>query len=453
MPLTTDQEKTYCSKNDAPGTTPSGNAASTAAPAPASVSRSNRSSLPEREWRIDADGIMRVTAVVLQEGVYPYAAAESAALADQAHPEKRTRIMEYIPAEEMTQQALYTLEGKPLIVDEHSWRNAKNTMQDGLTRGNVAGTPRYDDGCILCDFLINDAETREAVMAGELVEVSSSYTADLHQQSGEWNGQTYDAVQRNFRFNHILLCPPGKGRLGPDVRIINALGDGPPAHSPTPEQARPATGNNNKEEHSMEKNHIIERQIGGSVRKYRFSNAEDAETAREMADESARASGQEADEASSKAEETQAEIAILKATIAELRRQLEEATSQEAIEAKAEELKQDNETIEAIVAQELPEKEGEELKGSTIKNSKTSMADRRKALVQAVMKKNSMPVDDWEQKQFDSAFTALGMAARKNLKARNEALRVSNGGTIARNNNSMDALERMMAPYRKKGDA
>ena len=386
--------------------------------------RLNAHCSPIREWRVDEDGNLRVTAVVLKEGVYSY---EDLGLG-----------FEYIPASEMTPEALATLEGRPVITDEHTWRDADNTIRDGLTKGAVAGAPRAGHGEIVCDFLIQDRETAKAVMDGKLVEVSAAYVSERETGGGEWEGKPFDATQRNFRFNHILLCPPGqKGRLGPAVRIINS----------------------NKERSMNEKTCTIERRVGNSVKSYRFFNADDAETAKEMADESARVTASEAEEALRRMNELgeeksalEAELAKAAATIEEFKAQIEAALSPEALEEAAGELAEQAETIEAIVEEEIAENERETL-NAVVKSGKT-MAGRRAELVKAVMRANSVDASAWSQEQIDGSFHTLGLkarAARAEQAARKPAPRLPNGGAQPRNNSEApSAKDRMMAAYAGK---
>ena len=383
-----------------------------------------RFNAPITRWRLDEDGNLRVTAVVLKEGVYSY--------------EDEGLGQEYIPASEMTPEALATLEGRPVITDEHAWRDADNTTRDGLTKGSVAGSPHARDGELLCDFLIQDRETAEAIMSGKLAEVSAGYLADRETGGGEWEGKPFDATQRNFRFNHILLCPPGqKGRLGPDVRIINTKGK-------------------TMSEKTM---HSIARQIGNMRKTYRFTNADDAAVAEEMADESARVTANQAEEAIQRMNELneqkaalETELAAATATIEEFKTQLEQSTSPEVLESMAAELADQTETIEAIVEEEVAAEDRDTL-NAVVKNSRT-MAGRRAEVVKAVMRKNSIDAGKWSQEQIDGSFQTLGIkarAARSARDAKKTPQRLPNGGQQTRNNSAQpSAKDRMMAAYAGK---
>jgi hypothetical protein len=64
---------------------------------------------------------------------------------------------------------------------------------------------------------VHDADSIKEMETGEKVEVSCGYYCDLDETPGEWNGQKYDAIQRNIRGNHVAIVP--KGRAGPEARI------------------------------------------------------------------------------------------------------------------------------------------------------------------------------------------------------------------------------------------
>lgn len=64
---------------------------------------------------------------------------------------------------------------------------------------------------------IHDEATIEAIRRGERLDVSAGYHAPTVKRSGEWRGERYDFEQRDITYNHVALCPPGRGRAGPEV--------------------------------------------------------------------------------------------------------------------------------------------------------------------------------------------------------------------------------------------
>lgn len=173
-------------------------------------------------WREDEDGRLRVTANVLCEGVFGYKPEE---LPEEIRNEYATgEAMQYIPVDEFSPESLLTLEGKPLVTDSHEWQEPDKAEAQDFQIGAVAGSPVVQDGFITADFVVYDKTAIDAIKSKKLAEVSAGYRSDLEQSKGEWNGKPYDFVQRNIRFNHVLLVPSGmSGRCGHDVRILNMM--------------------------------------------------------------------------------------------------------------------------------------------------------------------------------------------------------------------------------------
>jgi hypothetical protein len=73
-----------------------------------------------------------------------------------------------------------------------------------------------DGDKVRASLMITDSATIEALEAGKS-ELSCGYTADVEFTPGLWNGQPYDAVQRNIRGNHVALVDAG--RAGPACAI------------------------------------------------------------------------------------------------------------------------------------------------------------------------------------------------------------------------------------------
>jgi hypothetical protein len=174
--------------------------------------------IENKAWRKDSDGFLRITARILQDGIYPYAASEMPRDVQAEFPTKG-EILQRILADEFTDQALATLEGKPIIVDAHEWQTAADRRTDALPVGSIAGQPHRDGDGLIADMLITDPEAIERIEAGELAEVSAGYDSNLIKAE---NAADYDATQRNLRFNHVVLLPAGRGRCGHDVRILNS---------------------------------------------------------------------------------------------------------------------------------------------------------------------------------------------------------------------------------------
>lgn len=378
-------------------------------------------------WRIDDDGMLRVTIDVLKEGVYPYAADEAGAEAALPGVDP---VQEFIPASEFTAAALATLEGKPVVVNAHEWRDAQNTLVDGLTVGNMAGAPTVAEGDrIRCDALIYDPDTIKAITEEEdprkrLVEVSAGYVAELEIGEGTHAGRPYHGTQRNLRFNHVLLLPEGAGRCGYDVRIINSRGGASPAQ----EETMPTT---------------LKVKIGNKTKTYRFTNEEDAQQAENMLEEEKAFNAEAVQTAIAGKTELEAQIAELQKQLAEhdgnlqaAKKQIEDLLSPAAQEAMANEVAEQKEAENSIVEEEAAntaeesgepaaEQEKEEF-GNALKKC-NSLADRRKCVVSRIMNKRGQRMDNWSQDAIDGAFETLAVNAKTRAEARGNKPRVLNG--------------------------
>jgi hypothetical protein len=142
----------------------------------------------------------------------------------------RTGILEYrpigetprrelrLPEEVFDNDSLASLNGAPVIdfVDH----TALVTPED--FRGKVIGHVEnvHIDGDFVCgDLVINDSDAIANIDRGERSDISAGYVSKDKRTPGTWRGQHYDRVQRGIRYNHVALCPPNRGRSGPEVGI------------------------------------------------------------------------------------------------------------------------------------------------------------------------------------------------------------------------------------------
>lgn len=64
---------------------------------------------------------------------------------------------------------------------------------------------------------VTDINTIRDIMDGVKQELSCGYVCDVEPAQGDWNGEPYDAIQRNIRYNHLAVVQ--RGRAGPEVRV------------------------------------------------------------------------------------------------------------------------------------------------------------------------------------------------------------------------------------------
>jgi hypothetical protein len=105
-----------------------------------------------------------------------------------------------------------------------AWITAANWKEHAL--GHVSdGSVRQDGQLIAAELVIQDDAGVTRIDTSELSEVSMGYTCDFDATPGTSpEGERYDGVQRDIRYNHVALLPPGSGRAGRDVALrLDAL--------------------------------------------------------------------------------------------------------------------------------------------------------------------------------------------------------------------------------------
>lgn len=125
------------------------------------------------------------------------------------------------PSEEVfSADSLATFSGKP-ITDDHPGEpvTAKNAKRLAVGMMQSAGMPDGDN--VKVPIIIMDADVVDKCVSGKKRDLSLGYKVDIDETPGTWNGQDYDAVQRNIRINHLAIVPRGRAgnaRLNLDRR-------------------------------------------------------------------------------------------------------------------------------------------------------------------------------------------------------------------------------------------
>jgi len=149
-------------------------------------------------------GGIRVPAGVTRSGLLTY-----------VNPDGSKRV-EYRPQDEVERaDSLATLRDAPVTNLHHGLVDASNYRK--VTVGTASGTPRMDGVQVVTDLVIQDGLTIDQIDKGERREVSSGYTCQIDPTPGMFEGERYDVIQKNIRYNHIALVP--KGRAGSEVAL------------------------------------------------------------------------------------------------------------------------------------------------------------------------------------------------------------------------------------------
>ena len=108
--------------------------------------------------------------------------------------------------------------GKP-IKWEHYWVGKEGETQTG--DGAIFGEVRADEPYLKADLIIYNKDLIAKIEAGEVVELSPAYEANIEAIEGSYNGESYAYLQKLKEVNHLAVVEVG--RSGSDLRIYDKL--------------------------------------------------------------------------------------------------------------------------------------------------------------------------------------------------------------------------------------
>lgn len=155
-------------------------------------------------------------------GVFPYSGAQIG----YEGLDPNSIYMVYRPAEELANED--TINSFKLLpfTDEHAMLGA---AENGLTPAEEKGVDGvigqevyfdYAEGYLRGNLKVFSEKSNRLINAGK-VELSIGYRCTYEKQSGVFEGQHYDFIQRGINGNHLALVH--EGRSGPDVAVLDTL--------------------------------------------------------------------------------------------------------------------------------------------------------------------------------------------------------------------------------------
>ena len=310
------------------------------------------------KWEKTEDGFLRCKSRVLAERILPYSVSE---LSDLPSDFQDDIVRMYVPLDSLhSSESLRSLEGCPIVTDDHFWMDPDSYKVH--TKGSSAGSARTDGPYVEIDLLVTDKDGIEYIEnmyseTGSYPEISAGYRADTIFEAGSFDGQPYDAKQTKIRYNHIAVIPKGHGRAGQDIRILNK---------------QPLEPEKETDEMADEKGVKPETKASVRVslknsRKFLNTDEEGAQAYEEdskMSEEKLTGAMDELETKNGEMEALQAEIETLKGELQAYKDKLEELLSDEAIEAKAEEMIEESDEADEIIENMADEEKKEEIMNS-----------------------------------------------------------------------------------------
>lgn len=106
-----------------------------------------------------------------------------------------------LPEEVFSKESLATYKGKPIVITHDAGLITKDNV-DAAGIGTILSEGYQDGNNVRVEIVIHDTD---AMRRYKMTELSLGYKLTLDETPGEWNGQQYDAVQRDIRINHLAL--------------------------------------------------------------------------------------------------------------------------------------------------------------------------------------------------------------------------------------------------------
>lgn len=112
-----------------------------------------------------------------------------------------------------------SFKGKP-IKWEHFWVGKEGQTQ--TADGAIFGEVRADEPYLKADLIIYNKDLIAKIEAGEVVELSPAYEANIEAIEGSYNGDGYSYLQKLKEVNHLAVVETG--RSGSDLKIQDKKG-------------------------------------------------------------------------------------------------------------------------------------------------------------------------------------------------------------------------------------
>lgn len=153
-----------------------------------------------------AQGFLRVDGYVTRTGVLKYRTADGTTIKQLRSPEN---IFDNASLETLKSVPVTLKHPPQLITPKDVKKYMVGYSSDAISREGKK---------IKTQLTITDEAAIKSVEAGATVELSCGYECELEESSGIYDGEHYDFIQKNVKYNHIALVE--RGRAGPDIRIL-----------------------------------------------------------------------------------------------------------------------------------------------------------------------------------------------------------------------------------------
>lgn len=144
------------------------------------------------------EGFMKTIAPVAKVGVYTYVLADGTIRKDLVDEETLFNV-----------DSMKTLELKPFTNDHPDNLLDPETVKKHAV-GSTGEKVYKDENHLMSSLVVMDSSAIRDIKNGKR-QLSPGYKTNLIFSPGEYNGEHYDVIQRNRRYNHLALCAKARG--------------------------------------------------------------------------------------------------------------------------------------------------------------------------------------------------------------------------------------------------
>lgn len=159
-------------------------------------------SLPLGQTFFTPEGYLRDRPILTSTGIFEY-----------HNPDGSVRRELRLPEDVFDPESLASYRGKPVIITHDAGLVTKDNV-DQFIIGTILSDGYRSGDDVRADIIIHNTDDMKD---SGLKELSLGYNLDLDETPGEWNGEPYDAIQRNIRINHLALVR--EARAGEQARL------------------------------------------------------------------------------------------------------------------------------------------------------------------------------------------------------------------------------------------
>ena len=137
----------------------------------------------------------------------------SVGIFEYTNPDGSTRRELRLPEDVFAPESLASYKGKPIIITHDAGYVSKDNVEDE-TIGTILSAGYQDGDNVRAEIIIHNTD---AMKQSGLRELSLGYNLRLEETPGVWEGQPYDAIQRDIVINHLALV--GQAAAGEQARL------------------------------------------------------------------------------------------------------------------------------------------------------------------------------------------------------------------------------------------